>query len=440
MSGGAPIGAAALALALLPAAGTAQAQAQEETRARLLEDLRALVDYATVTVKLSAFAHEDPYPGDRQALGFAWAGVEFAGPVLDSWEVRFTPEFNADTGDRAGSGIRFDERGRRRPMLGVEEAWVSHVDGPWTATIGKQLFSWGAADLYSPTDDLNARDKLDLPEAEKLGALAMSLGYATQDIGLQFVFVPWFTPDRLADAAALTLGFRPAVSVGPRTLPPAGLDSSTFGARAITSTLLPGWDLSATVVHGPSTNPVVAQRVNGGVLELTSVYPHYTEIGGGFSTIFGDYELHGETSLHLTRESRQDDDYLTAVIGFRRDWKDDPLPWLEELSLTAEYAYEHVTRAATLSNAFVRTAFDRSLANSAVAKLEFGFDPDTTASLGGAVNIEDRDWTMDLNLAHDLTDAATLTLGVQIFEGPTESFFGAYDGNDRVYASVEIVF
>ncbi|MDF2235864.1 hypothetical protein P2H44_25205 [Albimonas sp. CAU 1670] len=452
MSGGVGMRPGALALCLGAAAGAAQAQ--DSTGARLVEDLMAIVEYAPITAEVSAFYHRDPFPGDDRALGFARLSAEFAGPVLDSWEIRFTPEFNADTGDRAGSGFRIDERGRRRPALGAEEAWVSRVEGPWTVTLGKQIFSWGAADLYSPTDDLNARDKLDLPDTEKLGAPALSVGYATQDVGLQFVFVPWFTPDRLppqdnrwsrstdplADAAALTLGFRPVVSVGPRDLPGAGLDSSTFGARVASSTLAPGWDLSATAVHGPATNPVVAQTLNGGTLELVSVYSHYTELGGGFSTIAGDYEVHGEASLHLTREGRQDDDYVTAVIGFRRDWLDDPLPQVEEVRLTAEYAMEHVTRRAPVTNAFVQTAFDRSLANSVLGKLEVKFDEDTTATASGAVNLEDRDWTLDLNLTHDFDDQVTVAVGVQIFEGPSDSFFGAYSGSDRIYSSIEIVF
>ena len=88
----------------------------------------------------------------------------------------------------------------------------------------------------------------------------------------------------------------------------------------------------------------------------------------------------------------------------------------------------------------MRTAFDRSLANSLLAKLELSFDEDTTATGSGAVNIEDGDWTLDLNLARELDDRATVTFGVQVFEGPADSFFGAYTGSDRVYTAVEIVF
>lgn len=429
------------------------ARAEDDLGERLIEDLRYLVEDAAFVADTHGVGYWDtpPETGDPWAADGALR-LEIAGPLLSNLEVAATPvAYWSSSSGIVENKVTLSERGRARPRLGMEEAWLAWQDGSWTVKAGKQIFTWGATDLVPLSDDLNARDKLDVPWAFKLGEPALAISRVVPGLGLDLVLIPTFTPDRLpqqdnpwsrsrgriADAAQARTGIRPAVVDGARSLPN-GADGVQAGIRATSSTLLEGTDLSVSLFRGIARTPILRPRpVSPAVLALDSIYPRYTELAAGFSTVVSDYVLHGEAAMHWTEQSQEDDDYLSFVVGGRREWAAPGFLDISTVRLTLEYAGEMITRHVSATSPFIRSSFDRTATNSILSKLDVEFDEYTTLTLGGGINIEQGDYAADTRLEHKLNDNLTLSGGVQLFAGPSRSFFGEWRDNDRAYVAAE---
>jgi hypothetical protein len=57
-----------------------------------------------------------------------------------------------------------------------------------------------------------------------------------------------------------------------------------------------------------------------------------------------------------------------------------------------------------------------------------------------ARNLNRNDWSAQFKLTWKMDGNWRLATGVDIFEGPADSLYGAYDNNDRVYTEVRYVF
>src|SRR5256886_5009446 len=181
--------AATLAVALLLVASTAAAE----------ESLRL----AEVGLKGQAvfknFSHFSAAPNDDQTL------VDLALLQLE-WSRRFA-EWGAakavvearddDFGYARGLHFQIPETHPRRSYLSVKEATLAARRGPLEVTVGKQIFAWGTADAFNPTDRLNPYDYLDVLDNEKLGVWSASARLSVPRVSLVVVGVPYFTPSRL---------------------------------------------------------------------------------------------------------------------------------------------------------------------------------------------------------------------------------------------------
>jgi len=90
----------------------------------------------------------------------------------------------------------------------LTEAYL-HVRGfPWSGMdikVGRMIQSWGTADMFNPTDNLNARDFSDpLDYTAKVPNNMLEVDLFPADwLTLQFVFVPTFKPSALPPSAVL---------------------------------------------------------------------------------------------------------------------------------------------------------------------------------------------------------------------------------------------
>jgi hypothetical protein len=73
--------------------------------------------------------------------------------------TRLVVEFRDDDfGYARGLHLQSPETSRHRSYLGVKEATVSGPQGPVEVTVGKQIYAWGTADAFNPTDNVNPYD------------------------------------------------------------------------------------------------------------------------------------------------------------------------------------------------------------------------------------------------------------------------------------------
>ena len=128
----------------------------------------------------TAFAH--PGPTDpvrrRTELRLRWEPEVSLGPR--AW---LQVELEARTGNAHFHRGTIDRRDAERPHRFLLDLRQATLDLYWPGLdlrIGKQVISWGTADGFSPTDNLNPRDYLDLLWEEKIGVPALK---ATATLG-----------------------------------------------------------------------------------------------------------------------------------------------------------------------------------------------------------------------------------------------------------------
>ena len=104
---------------------------------------------------------------------------------LAPWsDAKVVGELRKDDDDLTdGVSFQIQEKNRRRSLLDLKEAVLTLRGGPLEAGLGKQIYAWGTADTFNPTDNLNAYDYLDVIDNEKLGlwsaALRLTAGATT---------------------------------------------------------------------------------------------------------------------------------------------------------------------------------------------------------------------------------------------------------------------
>ena len=167
-------------------------------------------------------------------------------------------------------------------------------------------------------------------------------------------------------------------------------------------------------------------------IEVDQIYPEYTEVGGGFSTVAGKFTFHAEAAYHRTSNTI-DDDYYQYVGGF--DYvMDSGIPAvLDRIQFGLEYAGESVDNRNTRPISTFSTGFDRALVNSSLALVDFVFSDATSVRTGGGINFNDDDFVVRAEITHKVIENLKLRAGVDIFTGPEGTYYGTWDENDRLF-------
>jgi hypothetical protein len=167
------------------------------------------------------------------------------------------------------------------------------------------------------------------------------------------------------------------------------------------------------------------------VVDLTFVYPEYRQLGASFSTTRGPFELHGEIGFHDTARNELEDDYLQYAAGLNYTFAPDRC--FDSIVLVLEYAGDSVTKERPDTTTHTRTGFSRSFDNSIVTNLLLLIDDATRVEVGGIVHLDDSDFSARVKLHRRLADGFALEAGLDVFDGPADSFFGFWKDNDRLF-------
>jgi hypothetical protein len=156
-----------------------------------------------------------------------------------------------------GLNFQIPETSLHRSILDLKEAVARFSRGAYEVSVGKQIFAWGTAEGFNPTDNLNAYDYLDPLDREKLGAWSVAARATFGPANLLFVIVPVFTPSRLPLSDSRWTPTPPGGFAGvpePRELPSNDVGSMQYGARLRAT--LSGWDLGLSYYDGFDATPV----------------------------------------------------------------------------------------------------------------------------------------------------------------------------------------
>jgi len=375
---------------------------------------------------------------------------------LAPWsDAKVVGELRKDDDDLTdGVNFQIQDKNRRRSLLDLKEAVLGLRGGPFETTLGKQFFAWGTADIFNPTDNLNAYDYLDVIDNEKLVLWAAALRLTTGPTTATFVVVPAFVPSRLPLPRSRWTPTLPAGFVGVADDPEVpGVTAGNVQYAARVRTTLRGVDVSASYYDGFEHVPVLrvsSLAVAPGVVlpRFTPVYTRVKVPGLDVSTTYRGVELHAETAARFV-ESNGRDDRWQGIAGLNYTWDSPPLPGVEQIVFVAEYAREITLHSRSGSNILPldsvprlgdlisSTVFREALIGRALLKLS----EDTQLKLTAILDFDAApNGYVQPKLTHRFTDAFQLEAGLDLFAGEPESHWGRYRHNNRFFAFLKYFF
>jgi hypothetical protein len=356
-------------------------------------------------------------------------------------------------GDDAGFArdviLAIPETSERRSLLHLKEGTVRFQHEAVEITLGKQIFAWGTADAYNPTDNLNPYDYLDVIDHEKLGVYAATTRLTAGSTSLTAVIEPFFTPSRLPLPNSRWRVPLPeefaAVDVS-RQLPSWALQNMQYGARL--KTTFKGWDMAVSYFQGFEPTPTVNLSTitfssPDGLPHVRLEFPRQRVVGLDASTTYKRFEFHGEVATRYGREDR-----VEGIVGLNHTWDEFELTWLDQVTVVLEYARTVILSSPPQTGVvqfgglglavFTPNAAFR---NAIAGHIRCKFSDATQVEFSGTVDLTSSlNYYFQPKLLHKLTEALHLETGFDVFIGGRNTFWGHWDANDRFFAFLKYFF
>lgn len=202
------------------------------------------------------------------------------------------------------------------------------------------------------------------------------------------------------------------------------------------------WDLLLSAYHGPGMYPVMRMdldRATPGV-HITVEHPTVTQLGGGFSTIYKELEFHGEALVSYSDEGT-DDDYVNYVIGTR--WTNESLAeklGLYRIDAGVEYAGEALLDEQDAGGYVYSSREIRIGKNDVIMGLALHFTEDIRLHYLADFELTRDSHLNRVGLGWDVTDQLNADLTAEFFDGPSYSYYGFWDRQDRVILTLTYKF
>lgn len=325
------------------------------------------------------------------------------------------------------------------------ENYVDFEAGALAFRLGAQQIVWGEVVGLFFADVVSARDSRDflLPSFDviRIPQWAARAEYFRGYSHIEVIWIPVPTYDRIGKPGADFYPF-PLPSPTPPNVaaafqdpatPSRTLANSNYGVRA--NTLVGGWDLAGFYYQSSSTQPTFYRFPTGNALQPLAFQPRYDRIwqaGGTVSKDFGSFVMRGEAVY--TQGKSQESTNLAAPQGVVQRNSVDYVA-------SVEFPFERLEGRLNLQ-AFQRVYTNGGGDEVALKSGDFGASILVAAKVtpriepqvlwiqtfgGGGGLIRPRvNWYPFRN--------ATVGVGLDLFTGPDDGYFGRYDNRDRVYA------
>jgi len=405
----------------------------------------------TLTNKLAVYPDTTPND-DRHVQDEGILEVEWARRLTPWADLKLVGEVRKDNDSfDEGVNLQIPETSLHRSIVYLKEAVARFAHGAYEVSVGKQIFTWGAAEGFNPMDNLNAYDYLDPLDSQKLGAWSVAARATFGPANLLFVIVPVFTPSRLPLTDSRWTPIPPPGVGGvaePRELPPNNASSMQYGARLRAT--LAGWDLGLTYYDGFDATPVYRMgTVDIGGTSVQTLTPVFTRIhapGFDFSTTFKKIEVHGEGVLRLVSSNGRDNRFQW-IGGVTYTW-DIGHRWLDQVSALFEYAREATLGRVDSSIAPFGASGEvgdllapNAFRNAPFGRVLFKVDEDTQVRLLALADLQNQaSGYAQVRLTQRLTDRAQLQASYDILWGAPNTFWGRWARNDRFFLVLRTYF
>lgn len=396
----------------------------------------------------------------------------------------------------------WQDKDRRRNYIQVNELYAAYIGGAVDVTVGKKLLENSISTIYSPANRYNSYDFTDPIDPEALGVWQIAFEGDASDVAWKVAVLPVFQPPKtpsetsrwiandssdnrlasyyngstyssedefleaireqlfffnsvvfggdntfrdwvnavLADYYDYSVTGNESVTVKQKYPNPGDMDGNGFFGQAKTS--VGDFDLMASMFRGPSVYPVLHVGLDEAAQEiiLTVEHPVVNQVAGGFSTVHGDWEFHGEALYNISDDDK-DDSYVQYVFGPR--WTNESIAekiGLYRLDAGIEYAGEAITERQSKTGYAVSSQEIRIGRNDIIIGLGIHFTEDWRFKFLNDLELSKGTQMYRGEVEWDVTEHLTADAAVEIFEGPRKSYWGYWRNQDRVVTSITYKF
>jgi len=319
---------------------------------------------------------------------------------------------------------------------------------------GYQIFSWGVADIYNPTDILNPRDYTDIFDFEKDGMPALRFTYTREKLSFEGIWMPFpleselpYEDSRFVQPFLSTINnpLFPVIGIPPANVdltvnyltPPMSIRSSQFAARVLAT--VGRFDLGLSYFNGfekiPNSEIIIGlPNPQTGIIPATvnNIYLREHIIGLSAVTGFKGLNLRGQGSLVIPYKTTHDvgsADDLRFVYVLGADYTFFDIFDKDDFTITLEFVHQINSvkqKREDFANPFQKTLF---------ARLQYRLADHFKIEFTSIYNFDNTSYYLQPEVMWEPIDDLVFKLGANLLDGPSDTVLGLFDKQDRFYVS-----
>ncbi len=322
----------------------------------------------------------------------------------------------------------------------LREGYLDLRFGPLDLRVGQQIIAWGRADRLNPTDNLTSRNfTLLVPEDsdQRSGTVGIQATYHLASFALIGVWLPTFQPNIIP----IEVPRDPGVLVG-RQLPNEPV--SQFAVKIDQSGSRVDWSLSFFDGFGLYPDLEVINT------SLTKVFvaPTYHKIqviGADAATAWGPYSLRAEAAYTFTQHSENSQVkrpfFYMVMGGDRTFWSTLNVNLQFVLRVISDYQNpiditNPITRTVAIQQAMINSQLDPVQESIALRVSQKWLHDTLETEFAAVVGVNRGDYALRPKAKYAITDRLRLTVGGDVFGGPTPSVYGRIKDTTTAYVEL----
>ena len=324
----------------------------------------------------------------------------------------------------------------------LQEGYLNFSAGNVDYRVGRQIIVWGRADRLNPTDNLTPRDFTLLTVEEddqRLGSLAAKITYHSQENSLTGIWFPDMDPNIFPVATTPGIFFTQHIPHAHRT----ALKFDRSGSNVDWSTsYYDGLDLNADIAIGATTTSGTNLIFNYNPIRI---------LGMDAATVIGRYGLRAEAAYTWTANAGASDflikkPFLYMVMGGDRTF-------LDYLNVNIQYYLRYVTNYSdpqAIADPFLRTVavqaaalwnqFSRTQHGISVRVSNKWFNETLEGEIAAVASFGLSNYFIRPKLVYAFSDNVKGSLGLDIYRGESNTFFGRLRDNSLLFAEMKYGF
>lgn len=357
--------------------------------------------------------------------------------------LQATPKFGGDASLFVQGWVRNDVSLRSGESSGkLREGYLNFTAGNTDFRIGKQIIAWGRADRLNPTDNLTPRNfTLLTPEEDdqRMGSLAAKMTYHLQEILLTGIWLPTMDNNVFPVAPSPGIYFTEHM---PHT--------NSFAVKIDRSGEAVDW--SASYFSGLDINPdITIGAIAPPVTNLIFEHNRIHVLGMDAATAIGRYGLRAEAAYTRTANTGVNDvlvkkPFFYMVMGGDRTFFD-------YLNVNVQYFLRQVSnytdpqniadpllRSVAIQGAVLSNQFDRFQHGVSIRVSDKWFNETLEGEIAGIASFGRSNYFIRPKLVYAFNDNMKGSLGLDIYRGENNTFFGRLRNNSLLFTEMKYGF